>query len=83
MESKSNKIFINSPYTIKDILDNQATIINPLTGFNTAKSAFRISEVAEYFAIIVDYLNFVKIRFDKNNLPKHSNIVFDMLQNCN
>ncbi len=57
--------------------------MSPLTGLNTAKSSFRINNVAQYFAIIVDYMNFVKIRFDKNNLCKDTNIIVDTLVNCN
>lgn len=64
-------------------MDNQAFVINPLTGQNTTKAAFRIVEVAGHFSLIIDYLNFMKIRFDKNNLGKNTNIIYDLLKNWN
>lgn len=82
MESKFFYYF--SPYVvkeIKDIIDTQAYIINPLTNFNAAKTAYRINEVTACFSILVDFLNYKKIMFDKNTLSKDSNIVNDFLKN--
>lgn len=60
-------------------MENQAVIINPMTGLNSAKSAYRINDVAEYFSLLVEYLNYSKIKFDKNNLAKDVNIIQDFL----
>lgn len=75
-------MFQYSPFNIKENIDSQANIINPLTDLNTAKGAFRINDVAQYFGIVVDYINFIKIRFDKNNLSRNTNIIVDCLVNC-
>eukprot|EP00340_Litonotus_pictus_P001259 CAMPEP_0170521018 /NCGR_PEP_ID=MMETSP0209-20121228/6353_1 /TAXON_ID=665100 ORGANISM="Litonotus pictus, Strain P1" /NCGR_SAMPLE_ID=MMETSP0209 /ASSEMBLY_ACC=CAM_ASM_000301 /LENGTH=901 /DNA_ID=CAMNT_0010807659 /DNA_START=471 /DNA_END=3176 /DNA_ORIENTATION=- len=69
-----------NPFVLKETNENQACIINPLTGLNSAKAAYRISEVAEYFSLFVDYLNYIKIKFDKNNLPKEVNIMSEFLK---
>jgi len=62
------------------MLENSPVIINPLTGANAAKSAFRINEVLEYFSLFADYLNYIKIKFDKSNLSKDMNIISDFLK---
>ncbi len=64
---------------MKEFLDNQLVIINPMTGLNSGKSTYRIAEVAQYFGFLVESLNYAKMKFDKNYLPKDANIIQELL----
>ena len=63
-----------------DIYDKSPVILDPLSYLNAAKSSFKIDEVKECFAEALDYLNMIKLKYDKIDFgASNSNIIYDLL----
>ena len=55
-------------------------ILDPLSYNNASKSSYKIDEVKDSFAEALDYLNMIKLKYDKIDLsPNSSNIIYDLL----
>ena len=54
-------------------------IINPITRKNAAKNSFRIEDVKEAFGLAFDYVQGIKIKFDKcSSKLQDKNIVHEI-----
>lgn len=57
-------------------------ILDPLSYNNASKSSFKIDEVKECFAEALDFLNMIKLKYDKIDMSANSsNIIYDLLLN--
>jgi hypothetical protein len=86
---QSNEIFIFilisffSPFVLNnDIFEKSPVILDPLSYNNASKSSFKIDEVKESFAEALDFLNMIKLKYDKIDMSaSSSNIIYDLLLN--
>jgi hypothetical protein len=47
---------------------------------NVAKNSFRIEEVRESLSAAYDFLNDIKLLFDKKDLPNSTNVILELMQ---
>lgn len=54
--------------------------MDPVTGLNISKNSYRIEEVKDTFSYAYDYLNKMKLLFDKNDLILKTNLISNLLE---
>ncbi len=60
--------------------DKSPVILDPLSYLNASKSSFKIDEVKDLFSETLDYLNQIKLKYDKIDMSATStNIIYDLL----
>ena len=63
-----------------NVLEVYPCILDPITYLNVAKNSFRINEIIDLFAKSFDFINQIKIKFDKNEIKEKC--LFSILNIC-
>ena len=65
---------------MNESFDKSPVILDPLSYLNASKSSFKIDEVKDLFSESLDYLNQIKLKYDKIDISASStNIIYDLL----